>query len=187
MTMLEAHELAGHYVLDPAHSRIGFVARHAMVTKIRGHFTSFEGDAYVDLVDPARSRAQVVIHAESIDTGNAQRDGHLRTGDFLDAPGHPVITFESTKTEALSEDTFRVSGLLTIKGVTREVSINFVFGGAVTDPLGNTRIGFEGTTTVNRRDWGVAWNAPLEAGGVLVSEKVTLEIEVSAIKAAATQ
>jgi polyisoprenoid-binding protein YceI len=187
MTLLEAHGLTGHYVLDPAHSRIGFVARHAMVTKIRGHFASFEGDAYIDLVDPSQSRVHAVIQAESIDTGNAQRDGHLRTGDFLDARTHPVITFESIKTEALSEDTFRVSGMLTIKGVAREVTINFVFGGAVVDPLGNTRIGFEGTTTVNRRDWGVAWNAPLETGGVLVSEKVTLEIEVSAIKTPAIQ
>jgi polyisoprenoid-binding protein YceI len=187
MTMLETHELAGHYVLDAAHSRIGFVARHAMVTKIRGHFTAFEGGAYIDLADPARSRARVVIHAESIDTGNAQRDAHLRNGDFLDAPGHPLITFESTSAEALSDDTFRMSGLLTIKGVTREISVDFVFGGAVTDPLGNTRIGFEGTTTINRRDWGVAWNAPLEAGGVLVSDKVTLEIAVWAIKSSATR
>lgn len=174
--------LTGTYRLDPAHSRVGFVARHAMVTKVRGSFNQLSGTGTWDVDDPGRSSLQLTIEAASIDTGNADRDAHLRSNDFLDLEHYPQITFASTGVERVEPDTYRVTGDLTIKGVTRSVGFDLVYTGAAVDPFGNHRVGFEGTTTINRKDWGVSWNAALEAGGVLVSEKVTLEIDVSAIK-----
>jgi polyisoprenoid-binding protein YceI len=174
--------LTGTYTIDPSHTRIGFSARHAMVTKVRGSFNEFSGTAKVDGDNPANSSVEVKIATASIDTRNEQRDGHLRTNDFLDIEKYPEITFVSTAVEQVSDDVFRVAGDLTVKGVTKPVSIDFEFHGAAKDPFGNERIGFEGSTTINRSDFGVTFNAPLETGGVLVSEKITLEFEVSAIK-----
>ena len=174
--------LSGTYAIDPTHSRIGFVARHAMVTKVRGSFNEFEGTGYFDAEDPSRSNLQLTIKAASIDTRNADRDAHLRGNDFFDMEQYPEITFASTAVERLDDATYRVTGDLTIKGVTKSVTIDFEYTGYAVDPFGNHRIGFEGSTTVNRKDWGVNWNAALDAGGVLVSEKVTLELEVSAIR-----
>jgi polyisoprenoid-binding protein YceI len=174
--------LTGAYAVDPTHSRIGFVARHAMVTKVRGSFNEFEGSGWFDAGDPARSRLELRVQAASIDTRNADRDGHLRSNDFFDMQQFPEITFVSTAVEPLADDRFRVTGDLTIKGVTKPVGVDFEFTGHAVDPFGNHRIGFEGSTTVNRKDWGVSWNAALETGGVLVSEKVALEFEVSAIR-----
>ncbi|MFJ3635434.1 YceI family protein [Streptomyces sp. NPDC090112] len=175
-------DLTGDYVLDPAHTRIGFVARHAMVTKVRGAFHAFEGTARLDGADPARSTAQVVIKAESIDTGVEQRDQHLRTNDFLDAPNFPDITFHTTSVEPGSDNEYRVTGDLTIKDTTRPVSIDFEYTGAATDPFGNRRVGLEGSVTISRKEFGVTWNAALEGGGVLVGDKVVLEFDISAIK-----
>lgn len=172
----------GTYAIDPSHSRIGFVARHAMVTKVRGSFNEFEGSGYFDADDPTDSHLQLTIQAASIDTRNADRDGHLRSNDFFDMENYPEITFASTSVDAVGDDTYRVTGDLTIKGVTQPVSVDFELGGTAVDPFGNTRLGFEGSVVVNRKDWGLTWNAPLAAGGVLVSEKVTLEFEVSAIE-----
>jgi len=177
-------ELTGTWTLDPAHTRIGFVARHAMVTKVRGAFNEFEGTAVLDGADPANSRAQVTIKAASIDTRNSQRDEHLRSNDFLAMQEYPEITFASTGVRQVGETTFELTGDLTIKGVTNPVTIPFTFEGAAKDPFGNLRAGFEGSVTINRKDYGVTWNAALEGGGVLVSDKVTLEFEVSAVKAA---
>jgi polyisoprenoid-binding protein YceI len=175
-------ELTGTYTLDPAHTRIGFVARHAMVTKVRGSFDEFAGTAVLDGANPANSRVEVTIEAASIDTRNAQRDEHLRGNDFLAMKEYPKITFASTGVRQAGETTFEVTGDLTIKGVTNEITIPFEFEGAAKDPFGNQRVGFEGSVTINRRDYGVTWNAALEGGGVLVSDKVTLEFEISAIK-----
>ena len=175
--------LTGTYTLDPAHSRIGFVARHAMVTKVRGQFNEFDGRTVIDGGTPANSSVQLTIRVDSVDTRNAQRDNHLRTNDFLDAENYPTITFASTSISHEGGSEFVVTGDLTIKDVTKSVTLPLEFTGAATDPFGNDRIGFEGSVTINRRDWGVNWNAALEAGGVLVSEKVTLEFEISAIKA----
>jgi polyisoprenoid-binding protein YceI len=175
-------ELTGTYTLDPAHTRIGFVARHAMVTKVRGAFNEFTGTAVLDGANPEKSTVQVTIQAASIDTRNAQRDGHLRGNDFLAMEEYPQITFVSTGVRQSGETTFEVTGDLTIKGVTNEVTIPFEFEGAATDPFGNERVGFEGSVAINRKDYGVTWNAALEGGGVLVSDKVTLEFEVSAVK-----
>ncbi|MEU7023497.1 YceI family protein [Streptomyces sp. NPDC046203] len=175
-------ELTGDYVLDPAHTRIGFVARHAMVTKVRGAFHQFEGTAHLDGADPAKSTAQVVIKTESIDTGVEQRDQHLRTNDFLDAPNFPDITFRTTSVEAKSDTDYRVTGDLTVKDVTRPVSIDFEYTGNAVDPYGNLRVGLEGSVTISRKEYGVTWNAALEGGGVLVGDKVVLEFDISAIK-----
>jgi len=177
-------ELTGTYTLDPAHTRIGFVARHAMVTKVRGAFNEFEGTATLDGANPANSRAQVTISATSIDTRNAQRDEHLRGNDFLAMADYPQITFSSTGARQVGDSTFELTGDLTIKGVTNSITIPFSFEGAAKDPFGNLRVGFEGAVTINRKDYGITWNAALETGGVLVSDKVTLEFELSAVKTA---
>jgi polyisoprenoid-binding protein YceI len=175
-------ELTGTYTLDPAHSRIGFVARHAMVTKVRGAFNEFTGTATLDGASPANSSAKVTIEAASIDTRNAQRDEHLRSNDFLAMQDYPQITFASTGARQVDDTTFELTGDLTIKGVTNSITIPFSFEGAAKDPFGNLRVGFEGSVTINRKDYGITWNAALETGGVLVSDKVTLEFEISAIK-----
>ncbi|EST30399.1 polyisoprenoid-binding protein [Streptomycetaceae bacterium MP113-05] len=175
-------QLTGEYTLDPAHTRIGFVARHAMVTKVRGAFNDFTGTARIDGENPGRSTVELTIKAESIDTRNADRDGHLRSNDFLDMAQYPDITFRSTAVEATGDTTFDVTGDLTVKGVTRRVTVPFTYEGQALDPFGNRRIGLEGSTTINRQDFGVTWNAALETGGFLVSDKVTLEFDVSAVK-----
>jgi len=176
--------LTGTYTLDPAHSRFGFVARHAMVTKVRGAFNDVEGTATIDGANPANSGASITIRTASVDTRNEQRDQHLRTNDFLDVETYPTITFTSTGVQHAGGNDFSVTGDLTIRGVTKPVTVPLEFQGAATDPFGNARIGFEGSLVINRKDWGVNWNAALEAGGVLVSEKVTLEFEISAVKQA---
>ena len=174
-------DITGDYTIDPAHTRLGFVARHAMVTKVRGQFKSFSGTAHVDAANPAASSVSLTIDATSVDTGNADRDGHLRSVDFFGTDDTPELTFTSTE---VSRDggTWSVTGDLTIKGTTKPVTIEFDEVGSAQDPFGNVRIGFEGSTQVNRKDWGLTWNAALETGGVLVSDKVTLELDVSAIK-----
>ncbi len=177
-------DLSGTYTLDPAHTRIGFVARHAMVTKVRGQFNEFEGSAVVDADDFTKSTAQLTIQATSIDTHNEQRDGHLRSNDFLALEQYPEITFVSTGVTQTGETSLELTGDLTVRGVTNAITVPFEFEGAATDPFGNLRVGFEGSVVINRKDYGVSWNAALETGGVLVGEKVTLEFEISAIKSA---
>jgi len=177
-------DLSGSWTLDPAHTRIGFVARHAMVTKVRGAFNEFEGNAVIDGTDLSRSSATVTIQSASIDTRNDQRDAHLRSNDFLGMEEHPEITFVASAVTPTSPTGFDLTGDLTIKGVTNSVTVPFEFEGAATDPFGNLRAGFEGSVAINRKDYGITWNAALETGGVLVSDKIVLEFEVSAIRAA---
>lgn len=174
--------LTGEYALDPVHSRFGFVARHAMVTKVRGHFAEFEGTGTLDVDEPSKSTAAVTLQTASVDTNNTQRDQHLRTNDFFDAPNYPTITFVSTGVEELGDDNYRLSGDLTIKGVTKPISIDLEYTGSAVDPFGNQRVGFEGSASLNRRDFGVDFNSALETGGVLVSDKITLEFDVSVVK-----
>lgn len=177
--------LTGEYKLDLAHTRIGFSARHAMVSKVRGQFNQFDGSVYLDGTNPANSRVELNIQAESIDTRNPDRDNHLRSNDFLAMKEYPEITFRSTRVDKVDDEHYRVSGDLTIRGVTKPVTVEFEFNGAVVDPWGNQRVGFEGGTTINRKDWGVSWNAALDGGGVMVSDKVNLEFEVEATKVTA--
>ncbi|WP_020142610.1 YceI family protein [Terracoccus sp. 273MFTsu3.1] len=172
--------ISGDYTLDPSHTRIGFSARHAMVTKVRGHFDEFEGSAHVDTVTPANSSVTVTIQAASVTTGNEQRDGHLKTPDFFDIANYPQITFVSTNVERDGAE-WDITGDLTINGVTKSVTIPFEETGSAKDPFGNTRVGFEGDVTIDRTEWNLSFNAALETGGVLVSEKVKLEFDVSAI------
>jgi polyisoprenoid-binding protein YceI len=175
-------DLTGHYDLDAAHSRLGFVVRHAMVTKVRGQFRTFSGHAHLDAANPQNSTAYVEMDMNSIDTGHPQRDEHLRGNDFFDVATYATATFESTAVETTGSDTFRMTGDLTIKGVTQAVTLDWDFTGSAQDPYGNLRAGFDGSATLNRKDWGIEWNAALETGGVLVSDKVRLELDVSAVK-----
>lgn len=176
-------DISGDYAIDPAHTRLGFSARHAMVTTVRGAFNQFEGTARVDTQNPANSKVSIKIDASSVDTGNKDRDGHLLSGDFFETAENPDITFESTAV-AFDGETWEVTGDLTIKGVSHPVTIPFELTGSAKDPYGNTRVGFEGVTSISRSDWGLTFNATLETGGVLVSEKIKLEFDVSAIKQA---
>ncbi|WP_328396059.1 YceI family protein [Streptomyces sp. NBC_00390] len=176
--------LSGDYTIDPAHSSIGFTVRHAMVTNVRGSFGSHEGTLSLDGADPSRSTAAIDVDIASIDTGIADRDGHLRSGDFFDAEKFPRMSFRSTGAEQLGGDKYRITGDLTIKDVTRPLTIDLDFNGSATDAYGNERVGFEGGTEILRSDWGLTWNAALEAGGVMVSDKVKLTFDISAIKAA---
>ena len=178
----QLNDLTGTWTLDDTHTRLGFVTRHAMITKVRGSFNDFTGTVTVPESGISGAEAKVTINASSIDTRNADRDGHLKSNDFFDMENFPQITFTSTKIEGNGSGGVDVTGDLTIKGTTKSITIPFEYEGTATDPFGNQRAGFEGTTTLKRSDFGLTWNATLETGGVLVSEKVTLEIEVSAIK-----
>jgi polyisoprenoid-binding protein YceI len=173
-------DIKGEYTLDPTHSRLGFSTRHAMVTTVRGQFKDFTGEAVVDTANPAASNVVVNIKAESVDTGVADRDGHLRSADFFDVENYPEITFTSTDVSRDGDD-WTIAGDLTIKDVTRPISIEFEANGSARDPFGNLRIGFEGRTTISRKDWGLTWNAALETGGLLVSDKIKLDFDISAI------
>ena len=174
-------DIAGDYTLDVTHTRIGFSARHAMVTTVRGQFGEFEGGAHLDTTDPTASSAKVSIRTASISTGQVDRDAHLRSADFFDVETFPEIGFVTTSVTRADVATWTVTGDLTIKGVTNPVTIDFESTGSARDPFGNLRVGFEGATSINRKDWGLTWNAALETGGVLVSEKIKLEFDVSAI------
>ncbi|HIW95425.1 MAG TPA: YceI family protein [Candidatus Corynebacterium gallistercoris] len=173
----------GTYTIDASHSEIGFSARHAMVTKVRGAFNEFSGKA-TSGTNLENASIEVTIDVASIDTRNSQRDEHLRAGDFFDAENHPQITFTSTSVEAKDDQTLAVTGDLTIKGNTQSVTIDFDFTGEAVDPWGQTRVGFEGSTVINRRDFGLEWQTALDGGGVLVSEKITLNFDISAVKEA---
>ncbi|MEV5985028.1 YceI family protein [Streptomyces sp. NPDC052051] len=176
--------LTGDYTLDSAHSTIGFVARHAMVTNVKGGFQEFTGTLHLDGSDPSRSTASIDVQMDSISTGSADRDGHLKSADFFRTDEHPTMTFRSTKAEALGGDGYRITGDLTILGTTKPLVIDLEFNGAAKDPFGNERVGFEGTAQILRSDWGLKWNAALETGGVLISDKIKLVFDISAIRKA---
>ncbi|MEU0896118.1 YceI family protein [Streptomyces massasporeus] len=178
----ELAALTGDYTIDPAHSTIGFVARHAMVTNVKGSFQDFTGTLHLDGTDPSRSTASLDVVMDSIETGNADRDGHLKSADFFKADEFPAMTFRSTKAEALGGDDYRITGELTILGTTRPLVIDLEFNGAAKDPFGNERVGFEGKAEILRSEWGLTWNAALETGGVLVSDKIKLNFDISAIR-----
>ncbi|MDG9711658.1 YceI family protein [Streptomyces sp. DH10] len=174
--------LTGDYTIDPAHSTLGFVARHAMVTNVKGSFQDFTGTLHLDGTDPSLSTASLDVVMDSIETGNADRDGHLKSSDFFKADEFPTMTFRSTKAESLGGEDYRITGDLTILGTTRPLAIDLEFNGAAKDPFGNERVGFEGKAEILRSEWGLTWNAALETGGVLVSDKIKLNFDISAIR-----
>ncbi|WP_163543198.1 YceI family protein [Occultella kanbiaonis] len=181
MSVLDA-SMSGEWVFDPSHSRVGFSARHAMVTKVRGAFNEVDGRMYVDPDGPQNSTVEVRLAVASVDTRNGQRDDHLRSADFFDAETYPEIVFRSTSVDEVEDDTYMVVGDLSIRDVTKQVAIPITLVGVERDPMGNLRAGFEGTRRVDRRDFGLEWNVPLDTGGVLVSEKITLEFDISAVR-----
>jgi len=171
---------AGTWSVDPTHTRIGFVARHMMVTKVRGSFQDFTAEVEIS-EDPLASKLTAEVQMASIDTGNEDRDGHLRANDFFDIEQYPTMRLVATGFEG-SGDAYVMHADLTIKGVTKPVDFDLEFGGVGQDPWGGTRAGFTATTTINRKDWGIEWNAPLETGGVLVGDKVQIELDVELVK-----
>lgn len=181
--MADLASTTGTWVIDPAHTNIGFSARHAMVAKVRGNFGTYEGTFTLDGANPAASTASLTIVASSIDTGNADRDAHLTSPDFLDVEQYKEITFRSTKVTPKSDDEFVVTGDLTIHGTTKSVDVKFELLGVSQDPWGNTKIGFEGEAKISRKEFGLEWNAVLETGGVLVGDEIKLNLDVEAAKA----
>jgi polyisoprenoid-binding protein YceI len=173
--------------IDAVHSGINFSIRHMVVSKVRGRFAKYAGTINIDDGDLTRSVIDATIDASSIDTGTAQRDAHLRSADFFDAERFPELKFRSKRIERTADDRYRVIGDLTIRDVTREVSLDVEYGGQAKDPWGNQRVGFVAKASVDRNDFGLKWNQVLEAGGVLVGDRVDVELEVQAVKAAAAQ
>lgn len=171
----------GTFVIDPAHSRVGFMAKHLMVTKVRGHFAEVEGAITVP-DDPMQASAEATMQAASITTGSPDRDAHLKSGDFLLIDDYPTVTYRSTEVTALRGDRFTVVGDLTIKGVTRSVELAVEIDGVAADPWGGERLSLSARGEIDREDFGLTWNVALESGGVLVSKKVVLEIEAQAVR-----
>lgn len=173
--------------IDTVHSGIHFSVRHMVFAKVRGRFASWTGSLTLDPEDLTRASVTAEIDASSIDTGVADRDGHLRTPDFLDVERFPKLRFASTRVEKVGGDRYRIHGNLTIRDVTREVVLDAEYGGTAQDPWGNQRAAFTASTAIERGDYGLKWNQLLEAGGVLVGERIDIELEVQAVQAAATQ
>ena len=173
--------------IDAAHSGINFSIRHMVVSKVRGRFAKYSGALSLDDEDLTRSLVEATIDASSIDTGTEQRDAHLRSPDFFDVEKFPELRFRSQRIEKLDGDRYRVVGELTIRDVTREVSLDVEYGGRAKDPWGNERMGFLAKASLDRKDFGLKWNQVLEAGGVLVGDRVEIELEVQAVKAEAAR
>jgi len=180
--MADLSATTGTWAIDPSHTTIGFSARHAMVAKVRGKFTDFAGTFTLDGANPASSSAELVIQTASIETGSADRDGHLKSAEFLNVEVNPTLTFTSTSTTVKNDNTFIVTGNLTLGAVTNSVEITFELVGTSQDPWGGIRVGFEGEAEISRKDYGLVWNAALETGGVLVGDSVKITLDVEAVK-----
>jgi polyisoprenoid-binding protein YceI len=176
-------EVTGTYTIDPDHSTIGFSVRHAMISNVRGRFERFEGLLKLDGAEPSRSEAYVSVQTDSLDTGVADRDAHLAGPDFFDSATYPLMAFRSTGITPLGDDEFQLLGTLRIKDIELPLTVDITFGGAGSDAFGSPRVGFDGRATLRRSDWGLAWNTPLDTGGVLVGDKVTLALDISAVRA----
>ncbi len=170
----------GVWTVDPSHSTVGFTARHLMITKVRGHFTDFDGVVTIG-EDPLASTVVANVRLDSVDTGSAERDAHLRTADFFDVEQHPEMTLRSTGITERGDDHVLAADL-TIAGVTRPVEFALEFDGVTQDPFGNTKAGFEASTEINRSDWGLSFNMALETGGVLVSEKIRIDLDIQLVR-----
>jgi polyisoprenoid-binding protein YceI len=188
MTTTLLHETTtGTWTIDAAHSSIEFSAKHMMITTVKGRFADARGTIAIDETAPERSTVEVELDATTIDTRNEQRDGHLRSPDFLDDATHPVVSFRSRRVvgaRAEEGTRFTVVGDLTIRGVTREVTLDATYEGSGRDPWGGQRVSFSAETKIDRRDFGLTWNAALETGGVLVSNEIRVRLDVQAIRAA---
>jgi polyisoprenoid-binding protein YceI len=183
---MEVGRMPDKYTLDPNHSRIEFSAKHLMVTTVRGHFAEFTGEVELaDEADPTTARGNFTFQAASLDSGNADRDNHLRSDDFLGADKYPQVTFQSTGIEKTGDHTYKVTGDLTIRETTRPITLDVDVEGQLVDPWGNERVGVTARGKINRKDWGLNWNMALEAGGVLVSDIVNLVAEVALVRKAA--
>jgi polyisoprenoid-binding protein YceI len=171
----------GDWNIDPVHSTVGFVARHMMIAKVRGRFTSFSGTIHI-AEDPLQSWVEASVDLESVTTGDLQRDTHLRSPDFFDIEKYPTMTFRSTSIKP-DGDHYLMTGDLTVAGQTRSVDFKLEFEGVEKDPWGGTRTGFTAEAEISRKDWNLTWNMALETGGVVVGDKVKIELEVEAVKA----
>ncbi len=172
------------WTIDPSHTRVVFSARHMMISNVHGRFEAVNGVVEFDEQNPAQSALDVQIDAASINTGDAKRDGHLKSPDFLNADSFPKLTFKGTKMEVLGEDRGRITGDLTIRDVTRPVTMDVEFNGLAKSPWGTTSAGFTAKTKINRKDWGLNWNVALETGGFLVSDNININIEAEIVKQA---
>jgi len=171
--------VAGIWDIDPSHTTVEFIGRHLVFTKVRGRFTDVAGQVTIS-EDPTASSVEVTLNSASVNTGHDDRDGHLKSADFFDVENHPVITFKSTKVEWNGNEG-TVTGDLTVKGVSKPITLHTEFSGVVTDPWGGTRAVFSAKGEVNREDWGLTWNMPLDKGGVLVSKNIDFEIETEIV------
>ncbi len=167
--------------IDPSHSEVLFSVKHAMITTVRGHFNVISGQLHIDEANPANSWVDAQADASSVDTRDERRDGHLKSPDFFDVQNHPTLTFKSTSVESTGGNEYNVTGDLTIHGVTKPVTFKAEYSGQMKDAYGNLRAGLSAKTKINREDWGLTWNAALEAGGLLVSKDVTIEIDLSTV------
>jgi polyisoprenoid-binding protein YceI len=183
MATIQAPVKSTTWKIDPAHSIVEFAVKHLMISTVKGRFADVEGEIVIAGDDPSKSSVTVTLKAASIDTRTGQRDDHLRSADFLDALNFPEINFRSTRITG-DESEFKVTGDLTIRGVTREVTLNATNEGAGKDPWGGERIGFSASTKLDRRDFGLTWNQAIEAGGVLVGNDVRVSIDIEAVKQA---
>lgn len=172
------------YKIDPAHSEINFKIKHLMITNVTGSFTKFDGTLESNNEDFSDANIYFEADIDSITTHNEQRDGHLKSKDFFDAEQYPKLTFQSTSFDKLEEDMYKLTGNLTIHGVTKEVTLDAELGGVTTDPWGQSKVGFEITGKINRKEFGLEWNATLETGGVMLAEDVKLQIAVQLTKEA---
>ncbi len=170
------------YQIDNSHSQIQFTVRHMMISKVRGWFEKFDGEVALDEQTPANTTVNIKIDASSINTRDEKRDGHLRSGDFLDAENHPYLTFVSKHVDVTGPERAKLIGDLTIRGITREVEMEVTYNGSAKSPWGTTSYGFNGHTVINRKDWDLTWNAALETGGVLVGDEITIDIELELVK-----
>jgi polyisoprenoid-binding protein YceI len=169
------------FQIDPSHSSIGFAVKHMMVTTVRGRFGEFSGQVELPDGDPTKARADFTIQTASIDTGAPPRDEHLRSADFFDAANHPELRFTSRRIDSLGGERYRAEGELTIRGVSKPVTLEIELGDRIRDPWGNDRVGLSARGRLNRKEWGLNWNQALEAGGMLVGEEVRLEIEAALV------
>jgi polyisoprenoid-binding protein YceI len=181
MATTQAPSSTSTWKIDPAHTHVEFAVKHLMISTVKGRFTDVEGDIVLADGDLARSSVTATIKAASIDTRTGQRDDHLRSADFLDAANYPDITFKSTRIVGDASE-FKLTGNLTIRGVTKEITLDVTNEGSVADPWGGQRLGFSGKGSLDRRDFGLTWNQAIESGGVLVGNEVKISLEVEAVK-----